>query len=109
MPNPIKDAPWFIPTKTIHLPDGSTLIKPGKAIQRAKAADCARMTGVQRKSLASLAECGLIRSFRPTPKGTCYYPGEIMELINRTESDPDFWDRVRTAAYLTGTRLRLPD
>ena len=68
------DAPWFIPAKVIQLADGSTLVKPGRAIQRAKAAQVAKMTGVHRKTLSALADCGLIRRAAPSPSGACYFP-----------------------------------
>lgn len=100
------DSTWYIPAKVIQLADGSTLIKPGKAIERAKAAHVARLTGVHRKTLAALADCGLIRRALPSPAGACYYPAEVEDLIARTEADPDFWNTVRTRAYLSGQKLK---
>jgi hypothetical protein len=97
---------YFIPAKTIQLPDGSTLVKPGKAITRCKASQAAKLTGVSRKVLARLAECGLIRRACPSPAGAMYYPAEVESFIARTENDPDFWDDVRTQAYLSGKTIR---
>lgn len=97
---------WLIPHKVILLPDGSSLIKPKAAIQRAKAAQCEKLTGVSRKVLARLAECGMIRRACPSPAGAMYYPAEIEEFIARTEADPDFWNDVRTKAYLTGKTIK---
>lgn len=99
-------AAWYIPAKPILLPDGSTLIKPGRAIQRAKASQCARFTGVHRRVLANLAECGYIRRASPSPAGAMYYPAEIEEFIARTEADPAFWNEVRIRAYLSGKTIR---
>ena len=100
------DAPWIIPAKVIHLADGSTLVKPGKAIQRAKAATVAKLTGVHRKTLSALAECGLIRRCYPSPHCAHYYPGEVEDLLAQTEADPEFWSAVKTAAFLRGDRLQ---
>jgi hypothetical protein len=100
------DTTWFIPAKVIQLADGSCLVKPGKAIQRAKAAQCAKLTGVHRKTIAALADCGLIRRSSPSPSGAFYYPAEIEDLIARTEEDPAFWTTIRTRAYLTGSKLK---
>jgi len=100
------DSTWFIPAKVIRLADGSTLVKPGRAIQRAKASQVSKMTGVHRKVLSALADCGLIRRASPSPQGAMYYPSEVSDLITATESDPDFWTAVRTRAYLTGTKLK---
>jgi hypothetical protein len=57
-------------------------------------------------TLAALAECGLIRRFMPSPRTPWYYPGEVEEFIQRTESEPDFWNKVRTRAFLSGKKLR---
>ena len=102
----MKDAPWFIPQTVIRLADGSTLIKPGRAIQRARVADVVRWTGVHRKTLSALADCGLIRRALPSPHAPHYYPGEVESLLRRTEEDPDFWTDVRRRAFLKGTRLK---
>lgn len=96
---------WFIPPTIVQLADGVTMIKPGKAIQRASPAHTEKLTGVSIRSLSQLADCGLIRRVRPTPGTIWYYPAEIVALIKRTEEDPDFWDEVRRDAYLTGKRL----
>ena len=99
-------APWFIPTRVVQLADGSTLIKPGRAIQRAKVADVERWTGVHRRTLSALADCGLIRRALPSPNAPQYYPAEVEEFIRRTETDPGFWDAVRTKAFLSGRNLK---
>lgn len=100
------DALWFIPPTIVQLADGVTMVKPGKAIQRASPAYTEKHTGVSMRSLSLLADCGLIRRLRPTPGVVWYYPAEVMELIKRTEEDQDFWNDVRRKAYLTGTRLK---
>jgi hypothetical protein len=99
-------APWFIPSRIVQLADGSTLIKPGKAVQRARVSDVVRWTGVHRKTLSALADCGLIRRCYPSPNMPHYYPGEVEELLRRTEDDPEFWNEVRTKAFLRGQRLK---
>jgi hypothetical protein len=100
------NVPWYIPATTVKLADGSTLVKPGKAIQRATAAETARMTGVHRLVLHALADCGLLRRALPSPKNSFFYPGEVEALIRRTETDPDFWNSVRRKAYLQGSTLK---
>lgn len=97
---------WIIPATTVQLPDGSTLVKPGKAVQRATVARTAKITGVHPKTLSALADCGLIRRDRPSPRQSFYYPGEVESLLARTSDDPSFWDTVRTRAFLTGKDLR---
>jgi hypothetical protein len=100
------NVPWFIPAITVKLLDGSTLVKPGKAIQRATTTTTAKMTGIHRHVLNALADCGLIRRAQPSP-GHCYfYPGEVEALIKRTEADPNFWNEVRRQAYLKGSSLK---
>ena len=97
---------FFIPPLVMKLADGSTLVKPGKAVQRARVADVVRWTGVHRKTLAALAECGLIRRAYPSPGMPHYYPAEVEALIRRTEDEPNFWNAVRTQAYLKGETLK---
>lgn len=103
---PEESGIWFTPTQVLRLPGGETLLRPGKPVLRAKASETARMTGVHRKVLAALADCGLIRRAMPSPGNAHYYPAEVAELIRRTEEDPDFWNTVRTRAYLRGERLQ---
>lgn len=102
----INEPTWVIPATAIQLPDGSTLVKPGKAIQRATAARTSKITGVHRLTLAALADCGLITRERPSPGQSFFYPGEVEQLLAKTASDPSFWDSVRTQAFLTGKDLR---
>lgn len=97
---------WIIPATTVQLPDGSTLVKPGKAVQRATVARTAKLTGVNPRTLAALADCGLIRRDRPSPRQSFYYPGEVEALLAKTAADDTFWDTVRTRAFLTGKDLR---
>ena len=106
MREPDPKAPWVIPATVVQLPDGSTLVKPGKAIQRATGTRTSRITGVHPKTLSALADCGLIRRERPSPGQTFYYPGEVEDLLSKTSADPDFWNQVRTKAFLTGSNLR---
>lgn len=97
---------WIIPAAAVQLPDGSTLIKPGKAVQRATVSRTVKLTGVQSRTLAALADCGLIRRERPSPRQAFYYPAEVEDLLRRTSEDPDFWNQVRTKAFLAGSNLR---
>jgi hypothetical protein len=97
---------WVIPATAIQLPDGSTLVKPGKAIQRATASRTCKITGVHRLTLTALADCGLITRERPSPGQSFFYPGEVEELLAKTAADPLFWSSVRTQAFLTGKDLR---
>lgn len=99
-------APWIIPSIAVKLPDGSTLVKPGKAVQRATGSRVSSITGVQRKTLSALADCGLIRRERPSPGQVFYYPGEVEDLLRQTAEDPEFWNQVRTQAFLTGSTLK---
>jgi len=100
------DTTWMIPAKTRKLPDGSTLVMPGKAIQRATAAATIKLTGIPGKVLHNLADCGLIRRSQPSIQKFFFYPGEIEEFLLKTEEDPAFWDEVKIKAYLTGKDLR---
>lgn len=101
-----RSGSWYIPHRVIKLADGATMITPCKAIQRAKVADVVRWTGVHRKTLTALAECGLIRRCMPSPNCPYYYPAEIEDLLRKTEEDPGFWNEVRTRAFLTGRSLK---
>ena len=105
-PLPEPEIPWIIPALRLHLADGSTLVRPCKAVQRGTAVQVAKWTGVSTKTLARLAEAGFIRASKPTPWLLLYYPGEIEEFIVKTEADPDFWSKVKRAAYITSRKLR---
>ncbi|MBK1884141.1 hypothetical protein JIN85_17100 [Luteolibacter pohnpeiensis] len=98
-------ATWVVPAKTVALGDGTFLIKPGKPVLRARATVVANMTGISLRTLCALADCGLIRRVSPSPRNPLYYPGEVEALLARTEAEPDFWNDVRSKAFLTGTRL----
>jgi hypothetical protein len=100
------DPIWIIPRQALLLADGSTLVKPGKAVQRATVAQTVKITGVSRKTLAALADCGLIRRQRPSPNQSFYFPAEVEELLARTETEPGFWDSVKTRAFLQGINLK---
>ena len=105
-PLPSPDIPWLIPAIKLHLADGSTLVKPCKAVQRGTAEQVSKWCGISTKTLDRLAEAGFIRRSKPTPWLLFYYPGEIEEFIAKTESDPDFWCKVKRDAYVTSRRLR---
>lgn len=106
-PKPKTPEPhYYIPAKRIQLPDGSTLIKPGKAIQRCKTSEASRMLGIHTKVLHALADCGLITRASPSPGSHFFYPAEVEAFIRQTEADPDYWTRVRRIAYLKGQTLR---
>ena len=106
MTEPTPQSSWFIPAATVKLPDGSTLVKPGKAIQRASLTATVKLTGVPRRILNALAECGLITREKPSPLTSWFYPGEVHDLLRRTAEDPTFWNEVRTKAYLKGSSLK---
>lgn len=95
----LKSVPHFIPAVRVQLPDGSTLIRPGKAIQRAQAHIVAKAFGLSTKTLLRLAEAGHIRSARVTPSTTFYYPGEIEDFIQKMEDNPDFWTPKRRREF----------
>jgi transposase-like protein len=97
--DPLKNIPWYTPVTVLHLADGSTLVKPGKAIQRGTAKKVARAFGVSPRTLSRLAEAGLIRQARLSPQVTLYYPGEIQKLIEETEANPDYWNDKRLREY----------
>lgn len=99
-------ATWVFPATVTKFPDGSCLVKPGKAIQRATVAQAVKITGVHRKTLHALADAGLIHRERPSPSQAFFYPGEIEDLLKQTADDPSFWNKVRTRAFLTGKDLR---
>lgn len=100
------EAAWYTPTLVMRLADGSTMLKPGKPVQRATSSQVAKWTGISKKNLRQLAEIGLIREARPTPWSLHYYPAEVEEFIAKTEADPDFWNKVRKDAYIQSRRLR---
>lgn len=97
---------WFIPATITRLPDGTTVVRPGKAVQRTTLSLASKITGVHARTLRSLSECGMIRKANPSPGQTLVYPAEIEELLRKTEEDPHFWNAVRTAAFLKGKSLR---
>ena len=103
---PEHSATWFIPVLRLQLADGSTLIKPCKAVARGTAEQVSRWTGISTKTLARLAESGFIRCSKPRPRVLFYYPGEIEEFIAKPEVDPDYWCKVKRDAYITSRRLR---
>lgn len=95
---------WHIPHVAVKLPDGSTLLRPQKAVLWVKIKDCVRMTGVEPKTLNRLAECGWLSRQRPSPNQSWFMPGEVFAFLERTR-DPEFWDKVRRMAFLKGERL----
>lgn len=104
--NPPTSAGWYIPAIVAQLPDGSTLVKPGRAVRRGTAAQVAHWTGVGRKTLAKLAEAGLISRAQPSRGIYWYFPAEVEALIQSTIADPAWWETVRTKAHLKGRNLR---
>jgi hypothetical protein len=95
----LKKIPWFVPQTTLHLADGSTLVKPGKAIQRGQAKHVAKAFDISLRTLSLLAEAGHIRAARVGPQLTYYYPGEIEEFFRKMESEPDYWNAKRRREY----------
>lgn len=94
-----KRIPWHIPVLTLHLADGSSLMKPQKAIQRGQAKQVAKAFGISLRTLSLLAEAGHIRAARVGPQLTFYYPGEIDEFFAKMEREPDYWTPQRRREY----------
>ena len=105
MSEPAPKSTWVIPATAVQLPDGSTLVKPGKAVQRATAAHTAKITGVPQWTLSALADCGLITREQPSPKKFNYFPAEVEAFLKRTIEEPGFWNEVRIKAFLKGESL----
>lgn len=97
---------WFTPTYELKLPTGETLLKPGRPVMRAPLRKVAKWFGVSTKTLTRLAECGLLRCARPTPRLMQFYPAEVAAFIQRTEDDPEFWTRARKMAFLSCRSMR---
>ena len=97
--DPLKDMPWHIPVVKVQLTDGSTLLRPQKAIQRAQAPVVAKAFGLSSKTLFRLAEAGHITSARVTKSCTFYYPGEIEEFIQKMQREPDYWTPQRCREF----------
>lgn len=92
---------WCIPNITVQLADGSTLVKPGKAVLRAGPAQTEKITGISAKQLRDLADEGYIRRGNPTRGKVYYYPAEVHALTDYIERHPDFWTNPKTRkAYL---------
>lgn len=96
---------WYMPLRIVQLPDGTWKMFPGKPLQRATVAQTVKLTGVPRRTLGALADCGLITRERCSPNTAFFYPQEVEELLAQTR-DPDFWNDVRKKAYLKGESLR---
>lgn len=97
---------WYVPAIVMKLAGGEFLVKTGKPIMRTTAKQTSKLTGISLKNLRILAEAGFIRCARPTPGTAFFYPAEVEAFIQRTEAEPDFWNKVRLAAYLPCARLR---
>lgn len=97
---------WIFPCRRVQLPDGSWKLFPGKPLQKATVAETVKLTGVPRRTLGALADCGLITRERPSPNSAIFFPQEVLELLDQTR-DPDFWDEVKKSAYLKGENLRM--
>ena len=95
----LRDMPWHIPAVKVQLADGSTLIRPQKAIQRAQAPAVAKAFGLSTKTLFRLAEAGYITSARVTKSCTFYYPGEIEEFFQKMQREPDHWTPKRCREF----------
>lgn len=106
MSKPAPQSTWVIPATAVQLPDGSTLIKPGKAVQRATASATSKITGVPQWTLHALADCGLLTREEPSPKRSMFYPGQVEALLKRTAEEPGFWNEVRRKAFLKGESLQ---
>lgn len=97
---------WIIPAVRVQLPDGSTLVRPGKAVQRGTASQVAKWTGLSTKTLGRLADAGLIRRIMATPSHHMYYPGDVEELMQATVDDPDWWTPERKRLYFEAREIR---
>lgn len=95
---------WYIPAHEMHLPDGSTLVKPGKAIRRGTTAQVAKWTGLDRRTLHRLADCGIITRAR-VAFTYYFYPAEIEDLIRQSENDPGLWSDQWIDAYLRRRKI----
>lgn len=94
--DPETPALWHIPAVTVQLADGSTLVKPGKAVLRAAPAQTEKITGISPKQLRELADEGYIRRGNPTRGKVYYYPAEVQALTDYIERHPDFWTNPKT-------------
>lgn len=90
----------------MQLVDGSTLIKPGKPVLMMGAREAAKYTRLSTKTLARLAESGFIRVALPTPRIPMYFPGEIMDFIQETIDNPDYWTDERRRQYGMARRVK---
>jgi len=90
---------WYIPAVTVQFADGSTLVKPGKAVQRVQMPVASRMFGLSGRTLSRLAEAGYLRCARPSPSVKFFYPAEIEAFLKLTEENPGFWDSQRRVEY----------
>lgn len=105
---PRPEPGWIIPTSTRLLPDGSTIVVPGKAVRRGTTAQVATWTKVPRKTLHRLADMGIITRSR-LGFTFYFYPAEIEALIAESGTNPDLWTDEWLAAYRNRKPLRKPD
>ncbi len=96
---------WFAPVKRIKVDDRNYLLQMGKPVQIGSSYDVAKATGIGRRILKRLAKLGFIREIKPSPFLSMYYYTDVIEFMQKTEEDPDFWNYVRREAYLKGERL----
>lgn len=100
---------WFVPVKCIKIDDRTWALRLGEPVQLGTSYDVAAATGVGRKILKRLAKAGFIDEMRPSPTVTMYYYTDVMDLLERTRKDHNFWLQVRRDAYLKGERLEDAD
>ena len=93
------EGSWYIPYRLMQLADGSTLVKPLKPVQIMSARETAKFLKLSTKTLARLAESGFIRVRLGSPRIPQYFPGEIIEFLDQTIENPDFWTPERRAQY----------
>lgn len=108
-PTPDPQAPqgvWFFPYREMRLADGSVLVKPLKPVLVMSARDTARFTKLSTKTLARLAESGIIRAEWPTPRMPRYFPGEVFEFLRETRENPDYWTPDRLRQYGMARRVK---
>ena len=96
---------WFVPVKRIKIDDRTWALRLGQPVQLGTSYDVAEATGVGRKILKRMARAGFIQEMRPSPNVSMYYYTEVLDLMERTRKDPNFWTQVRRDAYLKGSRM----
>ena len=96
---PTPGGSWYIPYRLMQLADGTLLVKPLKPVQVMSARETSKFLSISTKTLARLAESGFIRVRLASPRTPQYFPGEILEFLQETMDNPDYWTPARRAQY----------